>query len=129
MFAIVAAIWLMTGELTATQVMLAQVAVMLATALFLFAILRRRLKRAVEPTPPTYETRVITSYSIHYTKLYEIATTGYTGRELYSCSDKSNQLYMVGSMGCASSLGLGLALARPSHRVIVIDGDGRNNFV
>jgi len=53
-----------------------------------------------------------------------IATTGYTGRELYSCSDKSNQLYMVGSMGCASSLGLGLALARPSHRVIVIDGDG-----
>jgi len=57
LFAIVAAIWLMTGELTATQVMLAQVAVMLATALFLFAILRRRLRRAVEPTPPTYETR------------------------------------------------------------------------
>ena len=31
---------------------------------------------------------------------------------------------MVGSMGCASSLGLGLALARPDLHVIIIDGDG-----
>ena len=53
-----------------------------------------------------------------------IATTGYTGRELYGCADRPNQLYMVGSMGCASSLGLGLALASPRHRIIVIDGDG-----
>jgi len=53
-----------------------------------------------------------------------IATTGYTGRELYSIADRSNHLYMVGSMGCGSSLGLGLALARPDLRVIVIDGDG-----
>lgn len=52
-----------------------------------------------------------------------IASTGYTGREL-STYDAPNQLYMVGSMGCASSLGLGLALARPDTRVIVIDGDG-----
>jgi len=27
-------------------------------------------------------------------------------------------------MGCASSLGLGIALARPDRRVIVLDGDG-----
>ncbi len=53
-----------------------------------------------------------------------IATTGYTGRELFSCADRPNQMYMVGSMGCASSLGLGLSLASPGHRVIVIDGDG-----
>ena len=31
---------------------------------------------------------------------------------------------MVGSMGCASSLGLGIALARPDLKVVVIDGDG-----
>ena len=53
-----------------------------------------------------------------------IATTGYTGRELYAISDRVNQLYMVGSMGCASSLGLGLALARPDLHIVVIDGDG-----
>ncbi len=53
-----------------------------------------------------------------------IASTGYTGRELYALDDRANQLYMVGSMGCASSLALGLALARPDKRVIAIDGDG-----
>lgn len=53
-----------------------------------------------------------------------IATTGFTGRELFAIDDRPNQLYMVGSMGCASSLGLGIALARPDLKVIVIDGDG-----
>jgi phosphonopyruvate decarboxylase len=53
-----------------------------------------------------------------------IATTGYTGRELFALDDKPCQFYMVGSMGCASSLGLGLAIARPDKRVVVIDGDG-----
>jgi phosphonopyruvate decarboxylase len=53
-----------------------------------------------------------------------IATTGYTGRELYACEDRPNQLYMVGSMGCAAPLGLGLAWARPDRRVVVLDGDG-----
>jgi len=53
-----------------------------------------------------------------------IATTGYTGRELFSISDRPNQLYMVGSMGCASSFGLGLSLAVPGKRVVIIDGDG-----
>ncbi|CAB1275219.1 phosphonopyruvate decarboxylase [Candidatus Nitrosacidococcus tergens] len=53
-----------------------------------------------------------------------IATTGYTGRELFALEDRENQLYMVGSMGCASSLGLGISLTRPDLQVIVIDGDG-----
>jgi phosphonopyruvate decarboxylase len=53
-----------------------------------------------------------------------LATTGYTGRALYGLADRPNQFYMVGSMGCASSLGLGLARARPDRRVVVIDGDG-----
>ncbi len=53
-----------------------------------------------------------------------IATTGYASRELCALQDRPNQLYMVGSMGCASALGLGLARARPDLRVVVIDGDG-----
>jgi len=53
-----------------------------------------------------------------------IATTGFTGRELCALDDRPNQLYMVGSMGCASSLGLGLALTRADRQVVVIDGDG-----
>ena len=53
-----------------------------------------------------------------------IATTGYTGRELFAIADRPNHFYMVGSMGCASAFGLGLALARPDLQVVVVDGDG-----
>ncbi len=53
-----------------------------------------------------------------------LATTGYAGRELYALGDKNNQLYQVGSMGCVSSIGLGIALSQPKRRVIVVDGDG-----
>jgi thiamine pyrophosphate-dependent acetolactate synthase large subunit-like protein len=31
---------------------------------------------------------------------------------------------MIGSMGLASSIGLGIALAQPTRRVLVLDGDG-----
>jgi phosphonopyruvate decarboxylase len=53
-----------------------------------------------------------------------IASTGYLGRELYALDDRPNQLYLVGSMGCASSVALGLAIARPDRRVVVLEGDG-----
>jgi thiamine pyrophosphate-dependent acetolactate synthase large subunit-like protein len=38
--------------------------------------------------------------------------------------DRPRNFYMWNSMGMASSIGLGLALARPDLRVIVLDGDG-----
>jgi phosphonopyruvate decarboxylase len=53
-----------------------------------------------------------------------IASTGFNGRELYAIEDRPNQLYMVGSMGCAASFGLGLSLVRPDKKIVVIDGDG-----
>lgn len=53
-----------------------------------------------------------------------LATTGFTGRELYAVDDRPNQLYMVGSMGCVSAMALGLALARPDLQVVAVDGDG-----
>jgi len=53
-----------------------------------------------------------------------LATTGKTGRELYEIEDAPNNLYVVGSMGCVSSLGFGLALVMPEKEVVVIDGDG-----
>ena len=53
-----------------------------------------------------------------------IASAGFNGRELYALDDRPNQLYMVGSMGCTASLGLGLSLVRPDKKIIVIDGDG-----
>jgi phosphonopyruvate decarboxylase len=53
-----------------------------------------------------------------------LAATGFCGRELYAIADRSNQLYMVGSMGCVAPLALGVALARPDLTVVAVDGDG-----
>jgi len=53
-----------------------------------------------------------------------LASTGFCGRELYAIADRASHLYMVGSMGCVTPLALGLALARPDLKVIVLDGDG-----
>lgn len=53
-----------------------------------------------------------------------IASTGYTARELYALEDRRDQFYMVGSMGCASSIGLGVSMAQPERKVAVIEGDG-----
>lgn len=53
-----------------------------------------------------------------------VATTGYTGRELFALGDDPWNFYVVGSMGSASAFGLGLALHAPGRRVTVIDGDG-----
>ncbi|MFX1355713.1 MAG: phosphonopyruvate decarboxylase [Promethearchaeota archaeon] len=57
-----------------------------------------------------------------------VSTTGYTSRELfeYRESRKKNHhlsFYNIGSMGCASSIGLSIALEKPNTKVIVFDGD------
>ncbi len=53
-----------------------------------------------------------------------VASTGYNSRELYAVNDRSNQFYMVGSMGCASSIALGISMAQPDRSVIALEGDG-----
>jgi len=52
-----------------------------------------------------------------------VATTGKTGRELFTLADREQHLYQVGSMGCASGMGLGVAL-NTKRKVVVVDGDG-----
>ena len=56
-------------------------------------------------------------------KVGGIATTGKTGRELFSLNDCENFFYQVGSMGCASAISLGVAL-NTKKKIIVLDGDG-----
>jgi len=52
-----------------------------------------------------------------------IATTGKSGRELFTLADRPQHLYQVGSMGGASGMALGVAL-NTRRRVFVLDGDG-----
>ena len=53
-----------------------------------------------------------------------VASTGKIGRELFSIQDAAKHFYVVGSMGCASGIGLGIQTAKPSQSVVVLDGDG-----
>ena len=53
-----------------------------------------------------------------------ISANGFISRDLFSTLDKSTNFYMIGSMGLASSIGLGVALKNPKKQVIVFDGDG-----
>jgi phosphonopyruvate decarboxylase len=52
-----------------------------------------------------------------------IATTGKSGRELFMLNDRPQHLYLVGSMGGAAGVGLGVAL-NSNRPVAVLDGDG-----
>ncbi|MDG6242900.1 MAG: sulfopyruvate decarboxylase subunit beta [Methanolobus sp.] len=53
-----------------------------------------------------------------------VGNIGVPCKELFSVCDMPGNFYMLGSMGLASSIGLGLALARPDKKVIAIEGDG-----
>lgn len=53
-----------------------------------------------------------------------IHANGYICRESFAHGDRPQNFYMIGSMGLASAIALGVALAEPSRRVVVFDGDG-----
>ena len=53
-----------------------------------------------------------------------ISANGFISRDLFSISNTRPDFYMIGSMGLASSIGLGIALKDPEKRVFVFDGDG-----
>lgn len=52
-----------------------------------------------------------------------VGNIGHPSQELFAVKDRPENFYMLGSMGLASSIGLGLALST-DRTVVVIDGDG-----
>ena len=53
-----------------------------------------------------------------------IASLGNAKFDLFTAGDRPQNFYMWNSMGMASSMGHGLAMARPNQKIIVLDGDG-----
>lgn len=53
-----------------------------------------------------------------------IHANGYASRESRAISDREQNFYMLGSMGLASAIGLGLALTSPAQGTVIFDGDG-----
>ncbi len=52
-----------------------------------------------------------------------VSNLGWPSKELYSLKHQPSNFYMLGSMGMATPIGLGIALASPKE-IVVIDGDG-----
>jgi phosphonopyruvate decarboxylase len=77
---------------------------------------------------PTYPLKRMDAIKIIMEELapddHVFAATGKPSRELFAVKDRPQNFYMQGSMGHASSLALGAALAQPTKRMIVLDGDG-----
>ena len=48
-----------------------------------------------------------------------ISANGYISRDLFNVKDKPSNFYMIGSMGLASSIGLGVALKNSRKKVFV----------
>jgi len=53
-----------------------------------------------------------------------VTIMGAVAAELQSIGHRQNFFYLQHAMGLASSVGLGIALSRPSVPVVVLDGDG-----
>jgi thiamine pyrophosphate-dependent acetolactate synthase large subunit-like protein len=53
-----------------------------------------------------------------------VASLGHPAYDLFTAADRPANFYTWGSMGLASSIGLGLAIGRPGPPVVVLDGDG-----
>ncbi|TME59961.1 MAG: thiamine pyrophosphate-binding protein [Chloroflexi bacterium] len=53
-----------------------------------------------------------------------VTIMGAVAAELYTLGHRHNFFYLEHAMGLASSMGLGIAMVMPQHKVIVIDGDG-----
>ena len=53
-----------------------------------------------------------------------VTIMGAVAVELFTLGHRHNFFYLEHAMGLASSMGLGIALSMPQHKVIVLDGDG-----
>ena len=53
-----------------------------------------------------------------------VTIMGAVAAELQSLGHRPNFFYLQHAMGLASSMGLGIALAKPDRQVVVLDGDG-----
>lgn len=53
-----------------------------------------------------------------------VASLGHPAYDLCAVGDRPENFYTWGSMGVATSVGLGVAMARPERQIVVLDGDG-----
>lgn len=53
-----------------------------------------------------------------------VSTCGHISRDLFNFQDRPGNFYLVGSMGMAGPVALGISYSQPDQIVVAIDGDG-----
>jgi sulfopyruvate decarboxylase subunit beta len=83
-------------------------------------------RRFVDPKDPrpTREQAIARCFEAIPKDALVVCANGHPSREAHKASDRKGNFYMIGSMGMAPSIALGLAIARPDKLVVVLDGDG-----
>jgi sulfopyruvate decarboxylase subunit beta len=76
---------------------------------------------ALKPTYTRYE--IIKIISPYLDGKVVVSNLGWPSKELYAIKHQPSNFYMLGSMGMATPIGLGIALSS-NKEVVVIDGDG-----
>jgi sulfopyruvate decarboxylase subunit beta len=78
-------------------------------------------QEAREPTLTRYD--IIKIIAPYLDGKAVVSNLGWPSKELFAIKHQSSNFYMLGSMGMATPVGLGMALSS-SKQVVVIDGDG-----
>lgn len=82
------------------------------------------MDRARAESYPLKRREVVASLIGQRTDLLLVGGLGAPSNDVAAVGDRPNFMPLWGAMGGAASIGLGLALAQPSKRVVVITGDG-----
>ena len=53
-----------------------------------------------------------------------LSQIGFPSKEVYNSKDRDHNFYLLGALGAATEVGIGLALEKPDRHIYVIDGDG-----
>lgn len=60
----------------------------------------------------------------HFPNSMMVSTCGYLSRDLAALTKEKNCFYLLGAMGMAAPVALGMAIACPALHFVAIDGDG-----
>lgn len=78
-----------------------------------------------EPVLPALDRRIVVHELLRDRgEMLVVSGLGGTSWDVAAVGDDPGNFYLWGGMGCAVPLGLGLALAQPARRVLVVTGDG-----
>lgn len=73
--------------------------------------------------PLTFDT-VMGTILAEYPESPIVSTCGYTSRALFNLEDRPGNFYLVGAMGAAASIAIGIDIATSVGPVVAVDGDG-----